>query len=765
MTKPHPIATLCIALSVILNPPARGAEEMILFEKGRSVSDWTFTTPVEGAVHSIRNGMVEFTLEKWFEGRDGWPRLRFSGDALDLSDFTELVVEIENTGRESQTLVFTAGISNEELSAMVAQFEPRQKLEIHLNIAEGCGFDPSRTLNLQFYRQSPPVSNSYRLSRIRAVKNPDFVSLRAAMAQRLEVAATALQDLVEGGGDDLEELHGMLENAGAQWETRTPGYGAAMAGLLDRLEGLIARTHMDRLGVESLVWTSPLSQAIRPDMLPEGRTRPLESISETLLRNQYAVFCINISAARELRGIRMRIAGNDGVPPGLLALRDTEFVKARDGGLTADAVHAPAAEVVVGDLPAHETRQVLLWVDTRSKEIAPGDYAGEVELAWEGAKQTIPVRIEILEAMLPERLNLLTFTWAVFFHTRSVTPGLQKEALADLRDYGINSWNIEDQNVALPELDAQGNYAGLQREDRFRQVLELLQGHPHENFILWLGLERGEEVQKLFRDPQVIESYLAEIGAIMDEYGVPKERRYFTLMDEPKIEETLENIKVMARFKTVDPEVRFFDNGSDWLHDEKARAEFFRLVDVWCPNWDHFLSEHLDQVADWQERYSTDIGFYRCLMGRNNRSVNIYEYYRLAAWRCMRYGFGNLGFWSYNAGHGEDTWDGTTGSASGGVVVYVREGKLYSSRRWEVFREGLTDYAIVQLLASSDGPVDVRQDESLLTLTNQILAAKDSPAAAESARRDLVEMLSGEHGETIRQVGVEDEYASAPEEQ
>lgn len=733
----------CAVLLPAFTSFAAPKNEIVLYENGRFAGDWKASTPVEGASFEIKGGLIGFTLEAWKEGRDGWPRLRLAGGAMDLSDCTEIIAEIESINDKAQTLVVTAGTSGEELAAVVAQFQPHEKQKVRLNISDGCEFDPSKTLFIHFYRQSPPVSNRYRIARIVAVQNPDFVSARSATRNRIDALETARKELQPTDGEDLGKL---IANTERQFAERRPGYIGSLDALIKRLDNRIARANMSRFGVETLLWTAPLAMPLRPDTLPGPDARNLNDVTLRICRNQYVAYCVNISSTRDLGEVTVRLS--DQTTPGLLALRATEFVKARDGTMTADAFLSPVDSLQF-NLSAYETRQTILWVDTKSQSPTPGLKQAKLEISFEGKKNEIPVAVEVLDVSLPAEIPLMTFNWAVFFHSRSVTPGLEREALANLRDYGINTWNLEDQDVPLPVMDADGRYTGLERKEKFRKILELLKGGRGENFILWLGLERGESVTRRFLSVEVIRAYLAEVNSIMDEYGIPKERRYFTLTDEAKIEAMLSNIEVMARFRQADASVQFFDNASDWIHDEAKRKEYFELNKVWAPNWDHFVSLHLADVESWQERYPVNLGFYRCLMSRNNRASNINEYYRLAAWRAMRYGFGNLGFWTYNAGHGEDTWDGTTGSASGGIVVYARDGKLYASRRWEVFREGLTDYQLAGVIMNSGTVVDVRKNAEMLALCESVLKETNNISLPDQARASLMNMIAGQKRDAI----------------
>lgn len=729
---------------------AAEAKELMLIENGKPREGWAISTPVEGATFEEGEGFVDFDLEKWREGRDGWPRLHVSGEPVDLSEFTEIHVEIESLSDHQQTLVVAAGgsINPTQLAVGVGRFQtPRQSLVVRINIAEGCGYDPSNTVFLQFYRQFPPETDRYRLAKATAVVNPDFVSARDAMRRRIGAAARAVGRLADGATEGRDEavatLAGMAANAEKQFQERRPGYIASLAALLDRLDNLTARENMARLGVDRLVWNSPLALAILPDTLPPAEAQSLGAIDLTACRNQYLAYCVNISTIADVGKASMRL--KDASREGLFLLRETEFVKARDGTVTADVLHDPSDSVAIGEIPAHETRQVMLWVNTKSSPVAPGAHTAVIEVTLDDETVDIPVALEVLDVALPEQTELMNYAWAAFYHGRSVTPGAQREALENMRDYGMNTWFIEDVSVPLPELGEDGEYQGLFREEEFRRILELVRGGEGERLILWLGYERGEDVHRRFEDVEVIRRYLADMNRLMDEYAIPRESWYFCLSDEPKAAASLAHIEVMQRFKEADPKVLFYNNGSDLIGDPVKRAQFLEALDVWCPNWDHFLGEYLAETENWEEQFPPDLGFYRCLGGRNNRAVNLHEYYRLAFWRCLRFGLGNVAFWAYNSGAaGIDNydWDPAKDTASGWTVVYFRDGGILSSRRWELVREGFTDYQLFALLQDTSGVVDVRGDPELLELSERVLGDQDDYALADEVRAQLMEMLA-----------------------
>jgi hypothetical protein len=269
--------------------------------------------------------------------------------------------------------------------------------------------------------------------------------------------------------------------------------------------------------------------------------------------------------------------------------------------------------------------------------------------------------------------------------------------------------------------------------------MNLLSGNPQETFILWLGFQRPE-IRELLSRPRVLSGYIKDLHALMDEYHVPLDKRYIQFWDETQADQLQESIEWMKKIRALDPTFQFFDNTSSIPTAPQSIKDFSHLLGVLMPNWEQLFVAQPEEAKRAAALDIPHFGFYRCLMSRNNSGVNIYEYYRLMGWYLMQNGFDTLGFWTYNAGAGGDEWDGTTGSASGGTVVYQKDGQLFSSRRWELFREGLDDYKLMQAAFNDDGILDANKNSKLKYFCHQIINAPENLQEADTIRIELIQL-------------------------
>lgn len=741
------------SVSLMSMKPALAQDDTVkvIFDKGTFLPGWK-SSVTEGAIKGSEIGGAEFTLEAWQKGRDFWPRLSCSGPAVDVSAYTRLILEIENPAATTESIAVSAQGNSEDSVRFSTQLSPKTISKVVLDISDGATVDASSINEIVFYMRQPTATATYIVRRISAIKNPDYISQRAALGLQLQEAERSLGVLKKAAGVQkaaVEELQEQLDGLSTAYGQRASGYVPVLQKGLLTAQSSIARLGMDSRAADLWLWGAPLGVALRQDTLPSPADAALAQVRETVCLNQYKAICVNLSAASKAQSLKIRL---DGAPTqsGLLSLRPTHFSKARDGSMTADAIGLETGELAV-EIPAYQSQQILIWVDTKFAGARAGKFTARLEVRENGGElvKEIPVDITVANVRLADRLPVSITNWAYFYlGSTPVTAGLEREAVANLRDYGANTWNLDYSQVPLPQLDAAGKYTGLDPNVlvSFRRVLELLKGRPHESLVVWLGFQR-EPIRQALAKPGVLKGYLKDIRAVLDEFKVPMDKRYLMLWDEPHIVEFRESLEWMKKIRALDPTLKFYDDGSAIPNDDKELAEFVKLTDRWFPNWEQLYIARPEAARKIQAMNIPGLGFYRCLVSRNNRGVNIYEYYRLMGWYTMQHGFETLAFWVYNVGE-EDPWDGTKGSTSGAIVVYNKDGKLLTSRRWELFREGLDDYKLAQAAFGAKGIVDARKHPQLQQLCEAVAANPQDAAKADQMRGRLIDLAVKNKGKT-----------------
>jgi hypothetical protein len=723
----------------------------VLFDKDYRLPEWT-TRPTEGTTQDGEVDGVQFTIDAWKEGRDMWPRLLYSGTGIDLSAYTKLIFEFENPSDTAQSIVVAAKSVPEDNAGLATQLPPKSTSQVNLDISDGAPLDQSNVREMFAYQYMPLTKSSYTLKKITAIVNPDFVSKRTALGLQIAETQRSFDLLKKSAPKDANSANSLqvtgtqLESLTKEFEQRQPGYAISVQKALLAAENSIARTGMDSRAADLWAWSSPLGMPIREGTLPSPTDGAVKELNDTVCLNQYKALCLNISAGSKPQSVRLKLIAPTGKAVGNanpFSLRPTFFAKARDSSMVADAIGVSSTEVAL-EVPAYQTHQVIVWIDTKKPGMRAGRYNATIEMtsgAGQKTIQKIPVNITVADVRLASKLPLSLSNWAYFYMgSTKVTDGLEKETVANLRDYGMNTWNMDYTQVPLPVVNADGKYGGLEQATlkRLTQLMELLQGQPDEMFVVWLGFQRTE-IREALSKPGILSAYLKDLHELLDHYKVSLDKRYIMLWDEPKLPELRESVEWMKKIRALDPSFKFYDDGTAIPSDENELKEFISLTDRWFPNWDQLYVQRPEVAKKVDAMNIPGMGFYRCLMSRNNRGTNIYEYYRLMGWYTMEHGFETLAFWVHNVG-AEDAWDGTTGSSSGGIVVYQKDGKLLSSRRWELFREGLDDYKTAQAALGTTGIIDARKNKQLQQICEAVSAHPNDVSYADQMRFKLIDL-------------------------
>lgn len=729
--------------------PSSNTAARVIYEKGVQLPGWEFSAG-EGSSMTPTAAGLGFTINVWEEGRDMWPRISMRGPRHDLAEYSQLIFEIENPSDTPQSICVAANDDKGERSAIASQLPAARTGRVILDISDGMPFDQSSVVEIVLYEFRPLHRVDYVLKKLTAIRNPDFVSRRTALQQRISQVQGELSVLKKSLSSPsaktetvLRQCHALLDAATAAYENKVPGYAIATQAKLLEAQSLIARTSMDLRQKEVWLWASPLGLALRDDSLPSTQDAELRKIEDVVCLNQYKIICVNVSAAAQAQTVEARLRSTPNQAK-ILALRPALFSKARDGSRTADAVGEKTSKVTL-TIPPYSSGQIMLWIDTKGAASRAGSLQTALDITSVSANGTrfsrsLPVNIRIANVRLKQQLPLSVQNWAFFYMGNTVvTQGLEKEAVANLRDYGATTWMTDYNQVPLPSLDASGKYVGMEpgKLERLKQVLELVKCRSGEDFVTWLGFERPEMRETLAK-PGVLEGYLKDLRTLLDQHGVPLEKRYLYLWDEPKLPELREGMQWKRRIKQIDPSFKFVDNGSV-VPEGKELQEFAELTERWLPNWEQLYLARPSDAQRLMALNKPELGFYRCLVSRKNRGVNVYEYYGLMGWYAMQYGLGTVGYWVHSAGE-EDPWDGTKGAVSGVFSVYRQDNKLLTSRRMELFREGLEDYKLAQAAFGVTGQLDARKIPQLKKMCEEVASRPNDLGYSDLVRRRLISM-------------------------
>jgi hypothetical protein len=195
-----------------------------------------------------------------------------------------------------------------------------------------------------------------------------------------------------------------------------------------------------------------------------------------------------------------------------------------------------------------------------------------------------------------------------------------------------------------------------------------------------------------------LEQYLPALRKFLDEEGLPADRTFFHVSDEPGSGEQFENYKrARALLKQLAPWMKVMDALSDVEYGKQGVTDIpvpilpsaQKYIDAGIPHWVYF-----------------------CTGPRGNYLNRLFDTplakIRMSGWLFYRLGATGFLHWGYNYWYKMDTQDledvfqEGAGGAWPGIPygdpfeVYPGEHGPIDSIRWEVFGESLQDYAILQ---------------------------------------------------------------------
>lgn len=117
-----------------------------------------------------------------------------------------------------------------------------------------------------------------------------------------------------------------------------------------------------------------------------------------------------------------------------------------------------------------------------------------------------------------------------------------------------------------------------------------------------------------------------------------------------------------------------------------------------------------------------------------SKNNSIYAYYRLMPWRAVSKAMEGVGFWSYSDFGGGDFWNDKAGRGrySYSPIYKDSEASIRSSRRWEAWRAGLEDAALLRMLAKKN------QRYSAANMAKQVIAERLGSSSDADGTRAIV---------------------------
>jgi len=412
------------------------------------------------------------------------------------------------------------------------------------------------------------------------------------------------------------------------------------------------------------------------------------------------------------------------IPPERVIWRVLKYVVTKDGQVLPDPLPklGTGAEVEL-ELPPGMTQDLWLMVDSTGLE-AGMYWTGLVVTAGGEWRQPRLLKVKVHTAEFPEDIGIHTFAYA--YTTWPLLKDRTEQSRADLRAHRINTYVIHGAFTPWPVFGEQGEWEGLDWTKMEEQIA------LHEGakcLLVWQGLELGERLNKLTPEggPEYpsagwrtyTERWAKELAEGMRERGFGYDQWALYIVDEPSAGRAAIARTVGEAVDAADPDIRIFENpyGAASETDMELMAP---VIDIWCPSLD---TAHDERLAFCRET-ADEVWMYQVL-GKTTPPLHSF---RVAFWEAFDRDLKGFGFWDYADCRGS-VWDAKDADRHDYAVVYDGDPEeLIPSKRWEAYREGAEDHAMLEMMRARD-------EKSARKWVREVLEAPDAETVAKVRRR------------------------------
>ncbi len=457
-----------------------------------------------------------------------------------------------------------------------------------------------------------------------------------------------------------------------------------------------------------LAWTRNPFLETKPRTMPSELKDEIELQVETfvneretaalLLFNPHAQKVLNLRVT--LGALRLApTATNDSADRTLetarVSLAEAVMIRSAVRGMIADPI-VPLDAAGRFLVPPGETRELWLTVDTF--DARPGLYQGMLRLqpldprtnAW---TLHVPVSVRIWPVKLAKTSKLKVFN---FDYAR----GARSDAhLRNLLEHRVNVFALY---VPTPDRKGHADFSIL--DDEIARV----KSHGQIFFECWFFRSEGWKPQH--------ERWVKDLVAYMKSKGLGYDDWMLHIFDETLNDLFLDTAK---HIKQVDPNLRLF---SDRMGPPERLKQFAPYIDYWCPHYRDLPKPGLRTMrASGHPIWTYDCGSGKAVPPSHNRAL---------PWCAWFYKLDGVCYWTYFSSFG-DTWnDFDHGHPDWSKVYPGATGEPLSSKRWDAWREGLEDLALLDLyqsaLKTQGGPA--AEDKKLLAQIASLAAKANGPA-------------------------------------
>lgn len=498
-----------------------------------------------------------------------------------------------------------------------------------------------------------------------------------------------------------------------------------------KLRAILRRAEMGN--PDYLVWEICPWKHYSAEQDISGVSRDAERVEALTLAGQVESKALMLSnLTDETLSARLRV---ENLPADAVEILLPAFVRTADGRPFPDALipSDPVGQLIV---PPGETRQI--WLNFRGAKA--GNYEGTLTISpLTASKVDKQVKLSLEVVQPPMKLpRPLAFTWDYLGDAAALD--LEHEYVGSMVEHGIMVFLVSGlRHMPRPRADDTGELLEPMDWSKFRRVVAL-KWRPGRKLYITMDVWEKRYERKIYNGKFNSPGWRAAFKKVIKEMATELRGlglSYDDYMVNPVDESVDERYMVIARLvREADPNIRIVaDTVGANLEQVKAADE---VTDYWIPHFKAYLAEGCKEQIAYLKSTAKPLGFYYYSEGANEKAQYPYRHYLWKFWYAYSRGLdGIFGYWTATQHYGNPWNRHQTQALYDPSLFYYGNGCVVSGRRWEAWRRGIQDFALLRLCES------IGVDGSLLSrAAKSVLDSPNDPDAAALARERLIRALA-----------------------